>query len=147
MKKFKRIRGEEDTTSVPNTGRNWDKQDTGTQELQQTRGTCSFWCVWACALHRPWAQTLQPVPQHPEAAPLLGALTSPGSEDPRIPGAWSHQDLKAFWLPGARRHPGFQDLRIQESQDHRQINSRPPGVLTQPGSQEGQAPVRHSQGR
>ena len=78
-----RIRGEEDTTSVSNTGSNWDQQDPGMQELHQTSGMGSFHSVWASALSRSWAQTLQPAPQHPEAAPLPGPLTYPGSEDPR----------------------------------------------------------------
>jgi hypothetical protein len=46
----------------------------------------------------------------------------PGSQDPRIPGVWSHQDLevsKAALLPGALTHPGSQDHRIPESQDPR----------------------------
>ena len=66
-------------------------------------------------LKRKIRQTQQSAPQHPEAAaPLQGALTCPGSEDSRIPGAWSYQDLK---VPKA--HPGSHDPRIPESQDHR----------------------------
>lgn len=45
-----------------------------------------------------------------------------GSQDHRFPGAWSHQVLrvpKATWLPGAQTHPGSQDHKIPESQDHR----------------------------
>ena len=45
-----------------------------------------------------------------------------GSQDPRIPGAWSHQDLRlleAALLPGALIHLGSQDHRIPESQGHR----------------------------
>ena len=45
-----RIRGEKDTTSVPNTRSNWDFWDRGTQELHQTSGMGSFWSVWAQAL-------------------------------------------------------------------------------------------------
>ena len=54
-----RVRGEGDTTSVPNTGSNWDQWDPGTQELHQTNSKASFQSVWAPALSRPWAQTLQ----------------------------------------------------------------------------------------
>ena len=43
---------------------------------------------------RPWAQTLQPVLQHPDQAPFLCTLTCLGSQNPRIPGVWSHQDLR-----------------------------------------------------
>ena len=43
---------------------------------------------------RPWARAPQPVPQHPEETPLPGALTRPGPQDLRIPGVWSHQDLR-----------------------------------------------------
>jgi hypothetical protein len=111
--------GEEDTTSVPNTGSNWYWWDSGMQELYQTSGPSFFQSVWARALSRPWAQTLEPAPQHPETAPLPGALTCPESEDPRIPGVWSHQDLRipeAAWLPGARAYTGSQDPRIPGSQ-------------------------------
>jgi hypothetical protein len=38
---------------------------------------------WAGTRSRPWAQTPQPAPKHPEAAPLPGAPTGPGSEDHR----------------------------------------------------------------
>ena len=47
-----------------------------------------------------------------------------GSQDHRIKGAWSHQDLRvpeATWLQGALTHPGSQDHRITGSQ--RQLNS------------------------
>jgi hypothetical protein len=68
-------------------------------------------------------QAPQPA-QHPDAAPLRDVLTCPGSENPRIPGAWSHQDLKvlkAAWLPGAPTHSGSQNPRITGSQ--RQLDS------------------------
>jgi hypothetical protein len=45
-----------------------------------------------------------------------------GSQEPRIPRAWSHQDLRvpeAAWLPGTLTHPESLDHRIPESQDHR----------------------------
>ena len=80
--------------------------------------------IWACALSRTWAQTLKPVSQHPEEAPLPGILTHPGSQDPRITGAWSHQDLRfpeAAWLPGALARSGSQGHRIPGSQ--KQLNS------------------------
>ena len=117
-----RVRGEGDTTSVPITGSNWGQWDPGTQELHQTS---SLQSVWAGTLNRPWAQTLHPAPQHSEAAPLQGALSRSGSEDPRIPRTWSHQDLrvpKAACLLGVRTHPGSQDLRITGSQ--RQLDSK-----------------------
>ena len=38
-----------------------------------------FLSDWADALSRPWAQTLQPVPQYPEEAPLPGTVTLRGS--------------------------------------------------------------------
>ena len=50
-----RIKGEEDTTSIPNTGSNWDQWDPGSQELCQTSGTGFFHSVWAGALSIPWA--------------------------------------------------------------------------------------------
>jgi hypothetical protein len=84
-----RIKCEEDTTSgsaLEVTG----SSKPGTLPNQGHR----FLLVWAGALSRPWAQTPQPVPQHPEEAPLSGALTRPGSQDHRIPEAWSHQDLR-----------------------------------------------------
>ena len=71
-------------------GTQWDP---GTQELHQTSSRGSFQFVWAGTLRTPWAQTLQPAPQHPEAVSLPGTLTCLGSEDSRITGAWSHQDL------------------------------------------------------
>jgi hypothetical protein len=98
-----RIRGEED--NCPNTGSNWDQWDPGIQELCATSGTGFFWSGPVLWVDLGWAQTLQPVPQYPEEAPLPGALTCPGTtgcQDPRIWGAWSHQDL-----------------RVPESQDHR----------------------------
>ena len=64
------------------------------KELCQTSDMDSFWSVWARALSRPWAQTPKPAPQHPVAALLPGAPTHPGSEDHRIPKAWSNKDLK-----------------------------------------------------
>jgi hypothetical protein len=84
----------------------------------------SFYSVWVGVQSRPWAQTPQPVPQHLEAVPIPGTPTRPGSEDPRIPGAWSHHNItvsKAAWLPGARTHPGSQDHKITGSQ--RQLDS------------------------
>jgi hypothetical protein len=38
---------------------------------------------------------LQPFPQHTEMAQIPGSLTHLGSEDPRIPVAWSNQDLNS----------------------------------------------------
>lgn len=46
-----------------------------------------------------------------------------GFQDPRNPGAWSHQDLRVSeeaWLPRTLTHPESQDPRIPESQDHRE---------------------------
>ena len=68
----------------------------------------------ASALCRPWAKTLLPVPQHPEAAPLPGTLTSPGSQElgyTRISG--SQRQLNSQELGH------IQDLKITESQNHR----------------------------
>jgi hypothetical protein len=94
--KDQRIRGSEvrRTQHLSPTGITGTSGDPGMQELCQTSGTGSFSSVWAGALSRPWVQTLQLAPQHPEAAPLSGTLTHPGLEDHWIPGAWSHQDLK-----------------------------------------------------
>lgn len=39
--------------------------------------------VWARAMSRPSAQTLQPAPLHSNTVPLLGAPTCTGSEDQR----------------------------------------------------------------
>jgi hypothetical protein len=70
-----------------------------------------------------WWAIFHHAPQHPEAAPLPGTLTCQRSEDPRIPGAWSHQILKvpkAAWLPGAQTYP---DLMIAGSQHpHRTLH-------------------------
>jgi hypothetical protein len=44
-------------------------------------------------------------------------LACSGTRDPRIPGAWSHQDLRvpeAARLPGALTDPGSQDHRRPE---------------------------------
>jgi hypothetical protein len=93
-------------------------------------------CVW----------TWQPLPQPPEEVPFLGALAQPGSQDPRIHGAWPIQDLRvseATWLPGTMTHPESQDHGILESQDNRD-NWTP---RTQLGSHVWQAPVRYSKGR
>ena len=56
----------------------WDQWDLGMQELCQTADMGSFGSVWASVLNRPSAQTLQPVPHHPEEVPLPGALSRPG---------------------------------------------------------------------
>jgi hypothetical protein len=104
-----------------------------------------FLPVWARALSRPWTQTLQPVPQYSEEAPLPGALIHPGPKDNRIPGAWTHQDLRA---PETALHPALTHLRSQDPRitgSQRQVDSE--GGLTQPESQEGQAPVRYSKSR
>ena len=58
----------------------------------------------------------------PEAPWFLGSMTSPGSQDLRISGS---QGLRVS---------GYQDTRILET-------ARIWGVLTQPGTQKGQAPV------
>jgi hypothetical protein len=111
-----RIRGKEHTTSVPNTGSNWDQWDPGMQELCQTSSKGSFWSVWAGALSRPWAQTLQPAPQHPKAAPFPGTLTCLGSKDHRI--------LKSLVTPGSLGPKGtltprsLDTPRIAGSQNH-----------------------------
>ena len=46
-----------------------------------------------------------------------------GFQDPRIPGAWSHQDLRVTeeaWLLRTLTHLECQVYRILESQDHRE---------------------------
>ena len=46
-----------------------------------------------------------------------------GFPNTRIPGAWSHQDLRVsveVWVPGTLKHPEFQVHRIPESKDHRE---------------------------
>ena len=51
-----------------------------------------------------------------------GGSTPRHSSTPRIPGAWSHQDLRvseAAWHPGTLAHSESQDHRILESQDSR----------------------------
>jgi hypothetical protein len=59
-------------------------------------------------------QTLKPA-QHPEAAPLEGTLTYPGSKDPRIPGSQDlghHQDLGSHRQLESQELRHTQDLRI-----------------------------------
>ena len=117
-----RISREEDPTSVPITGSDWDQRDLGTQELHQNNGTGSFQSVWAGTLSRPWAQTPQPAPQHPEAAQLPGTLTCPESEDHRVPP--ESQGQKGSLTPRSLDTPkisGSQDPRIKGSQ--RQLDS------------------------
>jgi hypothetical protein len=74
---------------------------------------------WAGAPSRPWAQMLQPAPQHPEAVPLPGTLTS-----------WHHsitasQELGQTRISGSQRQLDsqeirhIQNLRITGSQDHK----------------------------
>ena len=72
---------------------------TGTNGTQAHRNSArpvalvrSFQSVWFGALSRPWVQTLQPAPQHPEAAPLPGAPTHPGSQDHRTPKSQDPRD-------------------------------------------------------
>jgi hypothetical protein len=46
-----------------------------------------------------------------------------GLQDPRLKGAWSHQDLtvsEKAWLPKTLTHPEYQVDRSLESQDHRE---------------------------
>jgi hypothetical protein len=67
-------------------------------------------------------------------------LTCSGTRDPRIPGAWSHQDLRvpeAARLPGALTDPGSQGHRMPEIAELL-------GVLPQPRSKVEQAPGRYS---
>jgi hypothetical protein len=90
-------------------------KDAGTPPDQWHR----FLPVWAGVLSRHWAQTLQPVPQHPEEAPLPGVLTHPGSQDPRGLVTPESQVPEATLLPGALTHPGSQDHRITETAELR----------------------------
>jgi hypothetical protein len=72
-----------------------------------------------------WPLTPQPVPQHPEEAPFPGALTLTGPQNPRIPGAWSHQEFKGRLTPrssNTHRISRSQDPRITGSE--RQLNSK-----------------------
>ena len=80
-----------------------------------------------------------------------GSSTSRCSNTSRIIGS---QELGHSSISWFQRQLDFQelwhiqDLRITGSQNHRITETAwLRGVLTQPGSQEGQAPVRHSQGR
>ena len=121
-----RIRGEEDTTSVPKNKSNWDQQDPVMKELCQTSGTGSFWSIWASVLSRPWVQTPKPAPTP------RGSSTPKHSNRPRIRGP---QDSRSLVAPGSQipkgsltprssdtpRISGSQDPRITGSQ--RQLNS------------------------
>ena len=106
--------------------------------------------VWASALSRPWVWPLQPEPQHPEEDPLTGALTHPGPQDPRIRGSQGPRSLVTTEFRGSRGslNPKSSDTpKILRSQDHRITGPQTEtaetlGVLTQPGTQEGQVPVR-----
>jgi hypothetical protein len=83
-----------------------------------------LWFLLVCA-SLAWARTLQPVPQHLEEAQIPGALTQPGSQDHRTPGAWSHQDLRvpeAAFLPGTLTHAESQDHRITETDVKKQLD-------------------------
>jgi len=75
----------------------------------------------------------------------------PASQDLGIPGS---QGLGHTRISGSQRQLDFQelchilDLRTIGSWNHRIIETAGLlGVLTQPGTQEGQAPVRYSKGR
>jgi hypothetical protein len=80
------IKGEEDT-SVPLL-----PGVTGTSGIQGSRNPARLVAPVPFSLgqspEQTWAQTLQPVPQHPEEALI------PGAQYNRIPGAWSHKDLR-----------------------------------------------------
>ena len=76
----------------PNTESYWDQRDSDTQERCQTSSTGFFLSVWPSALCRPWMQTLQQVPQHPEEDLLPGALTYPESQDHRITESQDYRD-------------------------------------------------------
>ena len=141
---------EEDTKSAP------------TPEVTETNGTReprnSIWPVaWIssnlgqCALSRPWVWTQKPAPQYPEKNPLPDALTCPGPQGPRsLVTPWSHGSRESLTSRSSDTHrtSGIQDPRTSGTQNHR-ITEKAElwGVLTQLGSQEGQAPVRHSEGR
>ena len=119
----------------PNTESKCAQHDLGTQELYLTSGTGSF-------------QSELVLGANSAASPTTprGSFTPRCFNTPRMPGAWSHQNLRILetaLLPGTLTHPGSQNHRITGSQ--RQLELW--GVLTQPGSQEGQAPVRYSKGR
>ena len=74
----------------------------------------------------------------PEAPWFLGSMTSPGSQDLRISGS---QDLRISGSQGLRVS-GSQGLRVSGYKDTRILETaRIWGVLTQPGSQKGQAHV------
>ena len=140
---------EEDTKSAP------------TPEVTETSGTRepsnSIWPVaWIssnlgqCALSRPWVWTQKPAPQYPEKNPLPDALTCPGPQGPRsLVTPWSHGSRESLTSRSSDTHrtSGIQDPRTSGTQNHR-ITEKAElwGVLTQLGSQEGQAPV-NSKGR
>jgi hypothetical protein len=111
-----RIRDEEDSTSVPNTGSNWDRLDTSMQKLHHTIDIASFRSVCASALSRHCAQSPQPVPKHPKAAPLPGAQTLPGSEDHRTQDFGHTRISRSQRQLNSSRISGSQDPRITGSQ-------------------------------
>jgi hypothetical protein len=72
-----------------------------------------------------------------------------GLQDPRIPGAWSQQDLRvpeAAWLPGTLTHPESQDHRILESQDHTDSCTLRSSDLTRITGRIGSSQIKQGQG-
>lgn len=139
-----RIRGEEDTTSVPILG------VTGTSGTQACRNSVKPVAPFPSSLGWCPEQTLGP---NLAASPTTPRSSSSPrcSNTPRIPGS---QELGHTRISGSQRQLDSQelrhtqDLRITGSQNHRITETAwLGGVLTQPGSQEGQAPLRHSSTR
>ena len=100
---------------------------TGTQEPCWTSGLGPSGCAGL-----PWFWTQWGAPlKFPRRSMISRCHTMPrilGSKNPRIPEAWSHQDLsisEEAWLLRTLTHPEFQDYNIPESQYHREkMNSK-----------------------